>query len=406
MSAAGAAIQGRASITQPQPTRRQLLKAAGLGGIAVGVGGLGTLSWRATSQGVFETGQGPAYSAWGDWDRGSGPLLLVRAAILSANAHNTQPWRWRISSSAVDLFVDPERNTGAMDRYRREQYVGLGCALENLLIAGQAKGYVPRMSLLPASGDPNLIAHIDLGRGDPAALRLYQAIPHRHTHRARFDTSRSVSAETLATLDHDVADIPDARVVWITSAAGKSQMGTLIVDATQAFIADRQQSIDSFKWWRDNWSDIQRLKDGMTLDTAGLSPLMAAIGKIIPPYTREQNDQGFLQQVRDNSVKTAAAFGVVVVRDASQAGQRINGGRLYQRLHLSAVDRDLAMQPLNTPTERIDAEQATGSKPYFADALASVLAEPGWQPLMSFRIGYPTVTPNRSPRRSAGAVLI
>jgi hypothetical protein len=402
----GAAVQRHFPITQPHLTRRQVLKAAGLGGIAVGVGGLGTLSWRATSQGVFETGQGPAYSAWGEWDRGSGPMLLVRGAILSANAHNTQPWRWRVSSSAIDLFVDPGRNTGAMDPYQREQQIGLGCALENLLIAGEANGYAPRMSLLPASADPNLIAHIELGRGDPAAVPLYQAIPRRHTHRAPFETSRSVSEETLAALDHVIADIQSAGVVWITGRARKSQMGTLIVDATQAFVADRQQSIDSFKWWRDNWSDIQRLKDGMTLDTAGLSPLMAAIGKIIPPYTRAQNDQSFLQQVRDNSVKTAAAFGIVVVRDASEHGQRINGGRLYQRLHLSAVDRGLAMQPLSTPTERIDAERATGSKPHFADAFASVLAEPGWQPLMSFRIGYPTVTPNRSPRRPAETVLI
>ena len=87
----------------------------------------------------------------------------------------------------------------------------------------------------------------------------------------------------------------------------------------------------------------------MTLDAAGLSPLLTTMAKILPAETREQNDQAWIQQTRDTSVKTAAAFGFVVVRDASDSGQRVSGGRLYQRLHLTAVDRGLAMQPTQFP---------------------------------------------------------
>lgn len=393
------------SVAAPRPNRRQFLKAIGFGSAAVGIAGLGGLSWRASSQGVFEAGQGPAYAAWDQWDQGSGPLLLVRSAILSANPHNTQPWRFRTSSSAIELYVDPSRNTGAMDSYLREQHIGLGCALENLMIAAQAKGYEPQVALLPDETNPQLIARVELMRGEASNQTLYEAIPRRHTHRAPFDTSRSLSSETLGALDSAVADISSAGVVWISSDAPKRQAGQLIVEAAEAFAADRQQSVDSFKWWRDTWSDIQRFKDGMTIDASGLSSLFTAIVKILPPETREQNDQGWIQLTRDNYVKTAAAFGVVVVRDAADNSQRILGGRLFQRLHLRAVSKGLAMQPLNTVTERIDRERFLGIAPRFQEAAQALLNEPGWEPLMSFRIGYPTVQPPASPRRPADSVI-
>jgi hypothetical protein len=68
-------------------SRRRLLQAVG-GACVVVVGG--TL-YRAYDQGVFNTGQGPAYDAWREWDTeaGAGPLALVRAAVLATNAHNT-----------------------------------------------------------------------------------------------------------------------------------------------------------------------------------------------------------------------------------------------------------------------------------------------------------------------------
>jgi nitroreductase len=388
-----------------RPSRRQFLKAAGIGGAVVGVGGLGVLSWRASDQGVFAAGTGEAYAAWREWDLGSGPTTLVRAAILAANPHNTQPWRFAVSSSAIDVYIDIARNTGSMDPFRREQRIGLGCSLENLLIAAQAKGYDPRLAILPLPSDPTLVAHVDLGSGPESTGALYQVIPKRHTSRAPFDTSHPVAQEALSALDAAVADIPGASVVWISSDAQKRQIGQLIVEGAQAFAADTKQSSDSFRWWRDSWSDIQRYKDGMTLDASGASPLVIALGKILPPLSREQNDQSWIQLTRDQYVKTAAAFGIVVVNDATDDVQRMQGGRLYERLNLLAVTKGLGMQPLNTITERIDREKVLGLPARFQAGISSLLP-PNVQPLMTFRIGYPTVEPPPSPRRPAEDVLV
>src|ERR1700761_9638274 len=103
------------------------------------VGGGG---WRAYDQGVFTAGEGPAYEPWKNWrDTNDGPLALVRAALLAASPPNTQPWLFKVTHSAIEMYVDPQRNVVSLDPYLREEHIGIGCALENLMLAAAAQGY-------------------------------------------------------------------------------------------------------------------------------------------------------------------------------------------------------------------------------------------------------------------------
>lgn len=112
--------------------------------------------WRAADQGVFSTGEGPAYEPWKDWrsDAKAGPLALVHAAILAAGPHNTQPWLFKVTDSSIELYIDPQRNVGALDPYLREEHIGMGWALENLVLAAPANGYAATVKLEPGKLGP------------------------------------------------------------------------------------------------------------------------------------------------------------------------------------------------------------------------------------------------------------
>jgi hypothetical protein len=384
----------------PRLGRRGFLGMVGVGVGTLAVAGVGGLTWKAVEGGVFATGTGPAYAAWDALDApGDRTLALVSAAVLAANAHNTQPWLFRVTPGRIDLFADTTRTIGAMDPLLRELDISLGCAVENLVLAGPAQGAATTVTLLPEPSDPTHIARVDLTATDAAASSLYAAIAKRHTNRGAYDTSRPVAQAQL-----DALGALGAELVWFTTDGEKSAFGELTLRATEAIIADRQQSADDYVWYRNSWDEIQTKKDGITIDPSGQTPLIRALSKIVP-VSQQQNNDGWLQGMRTIQIPTAAAFGAIVVRDPADRTSRLTAGRAWQRMHLSATLDGLAVQPLCQVPERIDREASAGLPADFTPAMAALLPS-GTHAIMTFRIGHPTMSALRSPRRPAADVVL
>ena len=392
----------------PNPTpphkklsRRKVLALAGSGTLVLVVGG-GV--WRAADQGVFSTGEGPAYEPWDDWRTATkGPLDLVRAAILAADPHNSQPWLFQVTPSQINLYADRLRNLGAIDPFLREMHIGLGCALENLFLAAAANGYTTQVSLLPDASDKTWVARVDLAPGPTVIPDLYPMIPNRHTNRYPYGSGRSVTSATLDALSA-LNDDPDVRVFWFANAPLRKQVGDLLVEAAHALVADTTQIGESDGWYRATWQDLQQHRDGITIDAAGLPDWKRALGKMLPPQSQGQQDSTFLQNTADQA-QTAGAFGLLAVRDGQDRAQQLRAGRLLERMYLWATKVGLAMQPLNAVVERAAREVVLGSTPHFGTALAGLVGDPAWQTGLSFRIGYSTNEGLRSPRRGVDEVV-
>jgi len=379
--------------------RRDLLAGAGAVVAVLAAGGL----WRAEDQGVWSTGHGPAYDPWRTWRDGPGLFALVGAGVLAANPHDSQPWLFHLGPSTVDLFADHRRNLGAVDPLLREMHIGLGCALENAVLAAAAKGYRATVQLMPDPTDPTLVGRLDLERASAHSSALYQAIPHRHTNRFPF-ASRSVSAgllNRLTALNDDEA----VGTVWFTTPPDRRRVVELMVAAARALVADPQQSDDSSRWFRGTWQAVQEHRDGLTLDAQGLSPAVGALAKMLPEQSRQQQDAFFVQGVQSQA-GSAPALGLLVVRDSHNNAQRLRAGRLWQRMHLWAITQGLAMQPLNQMCERADREASLGIEPRFGSALRGLVSDRDWEPLMPFRIGYPTHDAHLAPRRPVVSVMV
>jgi hypothetical protein len=311
-----------------------------------------------------------------------------------------------VSTDWIDLFADTSRGLGTMDPLGREMQISLGCALENLVLAGPANGQAPSVRLNPDSFDGTHIARVHLAPTEQAPSPLFAAIPRRHTSRGAYDTARPVTQGQLDALEalSGLDDIQGVELLWFTDAARKRRFGDLTTRATQAIIADPQQSADDFAWYRTDWDEIQAKKDGITIDPSGKSLLIRDLAKILP-VSRQQNNDGWLSGTRDTQIPTAAAFGALVVRDPLDPISRLQVGRAWQRLNLSATAGGLGMQPLCQVPERIDRERSAGLPADFSSAMAAMLPA-SQHAIMTFRVGYPTSDALRSPRRPAAAVML
>jgi hypothetical protein len=384
--------------------RRTLLGRAGLAVGTVAVGGASGLAYRAYDQGVFQVGQGAAYEPWADWKQHRGLIPLVAAATLAPSPHNSQPWLFRIGRRRIDMFADASRDIGAIDPYEREQFVGLGAALENLVLAAAATGYSTTVTLMPNGADIRHAARIQFSRANSRPSELAAEIAQRHSNRYVYQTGKPVPAQALATMT-SLADNADTRVFWYSTQQQRTHLSSLLVSATEAIIRDTDQSRSDYRWFRQTWDEIQRQRDGITIDAAGLPELTQTLAKLVPAQSRAATADAWLAATRDRHTKTAAAYGIVAVRDTSDNTQRLQGGRLLERVHLWASGNGLALQHMNQLTERADRERELRITPMYGDALQQLLPN-GWQALSLFRIGYPTHAPNKAPRRAVEAVIL
>jgi hypothetical protein len=386
--------------------RRVFLRSLGVAGLGLGAAG----TWRLESNHVLRAGDGPAYAPWAEWQQsGTTPFeQLVRAAVLAASPHNTQPWKFHLLPDGIDVYADTSRRIGTIDPLLRELHMGVGCAVENLLLAAEAAGYQWSFDKPESSADGELqpIVRARLKESARHPSNLYAAIPRRHTSRGRYVADKDVDKRVIEALDGVKNSDLDLRLFWFREPQEKQAFGDLVVRATEAIIGDQEQSNSSARWMRTSWGDIQRFRDGLTYDAMGMAWGLRTLAKFLPPLSVKQTDQFWLQVTRDTHVATASAFGMIAVRDWKNTLQRVEAGRLWQRMHLHATLQGIAMHPLSQPVERRDREFQLGQAPTYAKALADLQQDDSWQSVMAFRLGYPTQDALPSPRRAITSVLI
>ncbi len=126
---------------------------------------------------------------------------VVALAGRAPSLHNSQPWRWRLGTRSVELYVDRERHLPRIDPTGRSMIMSCGAALHHLVVAARGSGLTALVTLLPDGGGADLLARVELAPGvvDAEATADLLALGSRRTDRRRF-TSWPVPEPMLAQL--------------------------------------------------------------------------------------------------------------------------------------------------------------------------------------------------------------
>jgi len=346
--------------------------------------------------------------AYDPWDFPGGEsrkeYIAAKAAILAASPHNSQPWLFAITPAYIEIHADLTKSLKSIDSFHREMYIGLGCALENCVIAARSIGLDPAVEYFPAQSDETHIAtikfHIERSSTDP----LYPAISYRHTNRGYYMQSPAPAALTPA-LERQIDSDLSVKLTLIDNRVAMKELKKQLVEATKAIIDDKEMYEDSDAWWRQNKNDINTHRNGLSFDANVTSAGTRFFGKIGPQASIELSAKFWLESIEQEAT-TGSAFGILSTPDRYSRREQVECGRVWQRIALWAQANGMATQPQNQLAERWDREDQKSLTPHFQEKLKAWITNDNNGAQMVFRIGYAKDKVLKAPRRPLDWVLI
>jgi hypothetical protein len=193
---------------------------------------------------------------------------VLTAATRAPSVHNTQPWRFRVTATGVELHADHRRQLATIDPEGRELTISCGAALLNMRVAAAALGRLLHVEALPDAAEPLHLATIRFGRREPAALpdaALAEAIERRHSHRRGFGPGR-IPAVVIAALHHE-AEREGARLIHLD--AHQQRAAARLTRVADAFFASDPAYRRELRCWV---SSLSNAADGVSATAFGTQP--------------------------------------------------------------------------------------------------------------------------------------
>ncbi len=316
-------------------------------------------------------------------------LNALSYALLAPNPHNLQPWQVAlVGTNGLRLFHDKKRRLPQTDPFDRQITIGLGCFLEQMVLAAGVAGQGVDMTLFP-DGPDGAIAEAKFypgGQPDPLA----QHILNRRSCKEPFE-NRPISGDAITGLDMFADIYTDSETV--TALKELTWEAWLIETMTERTM---QESIDLMRFGK---AQINATPDGIDLGGPFLESLMVA-GLLTRASQENPNSTGFKQgvEIYREMLHATPAYAVIKMPNNTPQDQ-INAGRQWLRLNLATTGMGLALHPVS---------QALQEYPEMAgqyDLAHAILASDGGTVQMLGRLGYGPQTP-RTPRWPLEAKLI
>lgn len=313
---------------------------------------------------------------------------LVRFATMAPSTHNTQPWRFKVTDSAIELFEDTSRALSVLDPIRRELTISCGAAAGHLGTAMRHFGHEPRLEWLPDPARSQLLARIEQGAPCPASRlsdRLFYSLARQRSNHLNFG-QRKVPGSVRDALVNAVVR-PGVWCEVVDDAWKRDMLAGLVSEGDEALFSDPAFLRELAAW--------TRMGPGRRVD--GLPPHVLGLGRVasyVAPIAlrlfdyREQQARLHRQQI----VKAPLLIMLGTPNDDARAW--LTMGYAFADLLLRAYAEGLSVAFMNQPLHVVTLRRR------IADWLPR-----HEHPQMLLRIGY-GLPIDPLPRRSLRDILV
>lgn len=311
--------------------------------------------------------------------------FLVKLAVLAPSSHNAQPWLFRVLPGKIEILANKSRHLSASDKEGRMINMGLGCALENLILSADYYGYRTSVEY-PDDGDVAVrIAFEKMPDAGKDKKHLIFEMSKRHMNRSWYKDE----VPPPEFLEKAMGFAREGVRIDFVSDPNKKEK---IIQALLAGIRDAFSDTDfRHEVSRHVISNFSGRKMGIPASNEGFSAGASLIvSKIlwffdVGASTAEKNKK---------RLEHTPVFGIISAeRENRETWIRV--GQIYERITLLANRAGLSTAIMAAATEIGEhykkVQEALGTD---------------WRPQIFFRLGYATAPAPPSPRFSAEEVII
>jgi len=315
-------------------------------------------------------------------------LFILKFAVLAPSGHNSQPWEFIVGDGFVEVFINLDRSLRKSDPERRQLFLGLGCAIENLTIAADYFGYDCRIIYPRGDFLDSGVARIDLipDLKEVGKDHLIFSIPKRITNRNPYKSdplSRSF-IDSITNLSNN-----EIHIDFIEENRKKIALAEIIKKS--------QIEIMNQKYFRKELSEY--IKSNFTYSKFGMPGFTQGIPGLIsffaPTLIKIINFSKKNEKKDDKLLKLETPSFLVVSSKSDRYISRLESGRIFERVWLMGEAEGIKLSPLAAPTQ-------VGN--YWQEVQNILGVE--FRPQIVSRIGYCSVDARHTPRFSVEEVII
>lgn len=269
-------------------------------------------------------------------------LFMIEQAMKAPSGHNTQPWLFRINRDSIEIHPDITKTLPVVDADRRELFVSLGCATENLCIATRYKGYTPIVST-----SENGIITIGLDAASHTQdTMLYKEISRRQTNRSVYNGTL-IPDKTMQELLSVTPAGATTLHCWRKDSKEFEMLRNYILQGNKIQMSDSSFKEELKHWMRFNRKHTRQTGDGLSYAVFGAPNLPKwlsrfIMGMCLTPKTQNGNDR--------KKIASSSHFVLFATRQNTPEAW-VDLGRTLERFLLSATKNGIATAFTNQPCE-------------------------------------------------------
>ncbi|MBI5306610.1 hypothetical protein HZB04_03440 [Candidatus Wolfebacteria bacterium] len=277
---------------------------------------------------------------------------ILEYAVNAPSGNNSQPWKFKVKENKIYIYNVPDGDITPYNFDQKGSYIAHGALIENISIISLKYGYSANIEIFPNKNHNDIVAIITLKKTELKENQLFDHIFNRATNRRIYQKTplKSEHKEEILKIHQE---IDKSGKIKLIEDIEKIKKVAWALGLHERLIFENEM-IHNIVFSSVLWSEKENAekRKGLYIKTRfpDMPSFMLPIMKIFKSwlFVNIVNKIGLAKKIQKQSaescISSSALCAILIDEETNEAYLR--GGRLLQRIWLTATKLGLSIQPM------------------------------------------------------------